>query len=298
MHLEENLKIGLIQTTIDHELAWSDDKSLPVHILPPTEEYVWAEIRKGFIFLKNHSSKPHIILLPELTIPLGRVNDLRKLCAKINAVIIAGLDFEIVNSISVLNRAVIIVPNNWPQEKSSKLTSVKFVGKTNFSYVEKEYFKKKGLKESSDYNIYQLDAAEFGRIGIAICSDFFDLERFQVYRGNIHHLIVLSYNKDIPSFYALAEALSRIVYCNVIVCNTGYYGGSLVFSPFKEQHKRILYKHEGKGLFTTQIVEIPVKDLDDAQQPDKLKDDMFKAQPPGYKQNRYKRTISTIRLSQ
>ena len=82
-----------------------------------------------------------------------------------------------------------------------------------------------------------------------------------MFRGQIQHLLVLAYNPDLKMFRALADALCRTVFCNVLVCNTGFFGGSLVVSPYYDPVKRTLFSHDGKGLFTAQVVPLPVRDL-------------------------------------
>ena len=81
----------------------------------------------------------------------------------------------------------------------------------------------------------------------------------------------------------MAEAISRLVFCNVVICNTGHYGGSIAFSLYKEDYKRYIYKHEGAKLYTSQVISLPVADLHKAQQnaasPQAKK---FKSAPPGY----------------
>jgi predicted amidohydrolase len=247
---------------------------------------VWHEIKKGFRNLKNGFDQPNIIILPELTVPLCYERDLIKLSKHIGAVVVAGLDF-IDDGQNIANRAIIIVPHNWPEKTRSKGASIYYFGKTFFSKQELSFFA--GLNPPrtplSDPTLYTFDAGPFGKIGVAICSDFFDIERFVIYRGKIHHMIVLSHNKDTSSYYFLAEAISRLVYCNVVICNTGFYGDSLAFSPYKDNHKRIIYRHEGQGLFTTQVVSLPVLNLDSAQNG---YDDLgiFKSLPPAYKRSR------------
>jgi predicted amidohydrolase len=286
--MEEYLRIGLIQTSLDSYLAWDNNPSAPVAMSSTEELRIWNEIKKGFYSLKSEpeNGRPHIVILPELTIPLSRETELQKIASKIGAVVIAGLDFQEQENNTVENKAVVLIPRSWPNSANYGGVNKLYFGKTFFAYDEKEYFRVKGKTGKPCPAMYILDAGGYGRIGVAICSDFFDIERFLVYRGNIHHMIVIAYNKDVKSYYFLAEAISRLVYCNVVICNTGFYGGSIVFSLYQEEYKRYIYKHEGGKLFTTQILNLPVASLHEAQISTSDIDGIFKAKPPGYK-NRY-----------
>jgi hypothetical protein len=74
----------------------------------------------------------------------------------------------------------------------------------------------------------------------------------------------------------------------VVICNTGQYGHSVVFSPFAEPYKRIIYRHQGNNLFSHQLVELPVRDLDAAQRGQKgFVGNNFKGLPPGYEKNSF-----------
>jgi predicted amidohydrolase len=282
--MEEYLRIGLIQTSLDQDLAWDIDRTMPATMSQSEESRVWNEIRKGFYSLKSESenNRPHIVILPELTIPVSKEAELQKIASRMGAVIISGLDFQ-EHGTMIENKAVVFIPKSWPSTSSYGGVSKFYFGKTFFASDEKEYFNAKGKMGKPWPAMHILEAGAFGRIGIAICSDFFDIERFLIYRGNIHHMIVIAYNKDVKSYYFLAEAISRLVYCNVVICNTGFYGGSIVFSLYKDEYKRYIYKHEGGKLFTTQILNVPVKTLHEAQISLSDKDGIFKAKPPGYK---------------
>ncbi len=129
--------------------------------------------------------------------------------------------------------------------------------------------------------IYILSLPNFGNIGLAICADFYDIERYMVYQGRIQHLFLLAYNQDTESFNHLAESAARLIFCNVVICNTGYHGGSIAFSPRKKSYERVLYSHYGSKLCTVQTVELPVADLIEAQKSESGHPD-FKTVPPGY----------------
>jgi len=280
---EKFLNIGFIQTVLDQELAWfSPSKNRwNVPMSPVAEHKMWQEIKQGFVDLLTDHERANIIILPEVTLPLGYENHIKKLCIESNSVVIDGLDFD-KTSKGIRNRALVIVPNRWPSQLKSTKTTTYYFGKTHFSQSEKDLFEDMGLKEYPDPTMYLFDADIYGKIGVAICSDFFDLERFIIYRGQIQTLIVIAHNKDTESYYFLTEAIARLVYCNVIICNTGHYGDSIAYSPYKEPFNRYIYRHRGQGLFATQVVKIPIESLIESQRRYLSKTSYFKSPPPGY----------------
>lgn len=285
--MENYLNIGLIQTTLDFSIAWNPQ----LRMTEFESKRIWQEIKNGISNLNivAPSVKPKIIILPEFSLPLEYENELVQISKTTGCVFIAGLDFiisQIDDQKYIENKAIVVVPNSWPEDKRSVYASKMYFGKCFFSNIELKVFNDKYEPKSND-SMYIFDAGEYGNIGVAICADFFDIERFELYKGRIHHMIVIAYNKDVNSFYFLAEAISRLVFCNVVICNTGYYGGSIVFSPYEKQYKRYIYKHEGGKLFASQVLSLPVKDLDEFQRDHQIslnESRTFKSLPPNYKQ--------------
>src|SRR3546814_18846668 len=77
-----------------------------------------------------------------------------------------------------------------------------------------------------------------------------------------------------------------MVFCNVVICNCGHFGGSLAVSPYRQPERRTIYQHAGAGLATGQIIELPVAPLDLHQShSDPMSDGekAFKSLPPGYR---------------
>ena len=107
-----------------------------------------------------------------------------------------------------------------------------------------------------------------------------DLDRIVMYRNKIQTLLILAYNRDTTSFDHLAEALSRMLFCNVVICNCGQFGGSLAVSPFREPFHRLIYRHAGQGLPHAQVVQLPLEILLEHQQGIKHTD--LKSLPPGF----------------
>ena len=288
------LNIGLIQTTLDSNIAWNSELRMNEF----EAKRVWQEIKNGIVNLNivAPTIKPQIIILPEFALPLEYENELVQISKTTGCVFIAGLDFiksEFDDKKYIENKAVVVIPNSWPTNKKSVYASKIYFGKYFFSNLELHAFKDNFTPKPNE-NMYIFDAGFYGNIGVAICADFFDIERFEVYKGRIHHMFVIAYNQDVNSFYFLAEAISRLVFCNVAICNTGYFGGSIVFSPYEKVYKRYVYKHEGGKLFTSQVLSLPVKELDEFQNNKELslddKNRKFKSLPPNYRKIQLKTT--------
>jgi hypothetical protein len=308
--MEDYLNIALIQPTFDPGSAWTASKTsldpdtnrmvnkatYYLNMNKTVAESIWTQIRIGIKNVMRNEIKPNIILIPELHLSQSHFDDLQGIAQRNGVMIIAGLDFiknEVDNTL-IENAAKIIVPNNWPERNYNSGSQVIKFGKTHFTYMEKMRFKQqasppKECKELQEPNMYILSSKHFGNIGLMICSDFFDIERYLIYQGRIHHLFVISLNKDVNTYFHLAESLTRLLYANIVVCNSGVYGGSVVHSPFYDSFKRTIYKHGGPSLFNYQVVQVPVKTLDAAQKFDFSNKDrkdegiLFKAHPPGYK---------------
>lgn len=302
----EYLKVGIVQPIVNETTAWLVDPSVTSRLKMNAIDahFINDQISSSvnsFLEMKE-SDRPNIILLPELCAP--EESFLENLAKKSNAIIIAGRDFIVsdkdVNNREVRNLAEVFIPSRWDNPVAPSTFCQKFFfGKKYFSYPEKELFKKYQLKGVSSPEIYILNAQNYGRIGFAICADFFDILRFRIYKRFVHHLFIIALNKDTETFEHMAETISRMVFCNVIVCNTGHYGGSLAFSPYKEAYKRYIYLHRGGELFTSQVVSLPVKELDFFQQNSEhipAGKRLFKSVPPGYKYPDYNEKYEAVQL--
>ena len=282
------LKIAIVQTTLDSRVTWNQDDVDYPKMAKLEADRIWKEIESSATSIDSlsDSERPHILVMPEFGAARDRQNDLISLSDKLGAIVISGLDFRR-DGLDVHNEALVAIPYNWPDKKGTAKKKHFLFGKVFPSPEERQAIDNHKvstdcLKFKSAEAVYILDLEDYGKVGLAICADFYDLNRFLLYRGRIQHLILVAYNKDLKSFLHLAESISRIVYCNVVVCNTGYYGGSLVFTPADKEYKRYIYRHEGAKLFTMQVVEVPVESLYKAQQKINEGNNGYKSVPPGY----------------
>lgn len=278
------LKIAIIQPSANNIVAWNKYNPLFPRMDIFEAARIWRQIHIALSQYINIdvSSRPDIILIPELNIARQYELQIKKIANKLGTIIIGGLDYKEKNNL-IRNSAIVCIPNRWPHDNGLTIGKSFLFGKKLPSRREDEYIKSKNGSWDPCNNFYLLDLGNYGKVGLAICADFYDIERYVIYKGRIQHLFILAFNQDIKSFYFLAESISRLVYCNVVICNTGYYGGSVCFSPAKEDYKRYIYKHEGQDIFTSQIVELPVESLWKAQCGDSDSMKKYKSPPPGYK---------------
>ncbi len=305
MKLESELRVGLIQPIIDPDVYWNHTKIFekagkkaerkrPFHlnIKPRLAEKVWQEIQYGVNSLLYDDIKPHIILIPELHLPPARVSEIKAISKQHNVMIIAGVDFQRHPLIptKIRNRAIVTIPSNWPN-KPSRSVSALYIGKTYFTYMEDSMFRNiEGVvcEKDMEPNMYVFKQKELGNFGVMICSDIFDIERMMLYQSNIHHLFIISLNKDLNTYFSMTESLAQLIYCNVVVCNTGFYGGSVAISPYRDSNKRLIYKYQGQRMFNVHMIKLPVEEMDLAQRRDYSipteEKPKFKASPPGFYQ--------------
>lgn len=288
--VNDRLHIGIIQTSLHADAAWVDDKSgnwqQCVQMSEIEERRAKKEIRHFLASLRGLDHLPDIILLPELSVPLGFEQKLRKAAEKLEAIVIAGLDYRIEageDGPTVSNEAVVIVPRRLRGRQIARHTQVRRVGKTYPAPGEKKKLQNitgASVNFLAHPTVWIFESAELGKFAVAICYDFMDLDRIVMYRNKIQTLFILAYNRDTTSFDHLAEALSRMLFCNVVVCNCGQFGGSLAVSPFREPFLRSIYRHGGQCLPHAQLIQLPLAVLAAHQQGVESKD--FKSLPPGF----------------
>lgn len=288
--VNDKLHVGVIQTSLHAEAAWVDDQTgnwqQCVRMSAIEERRAKKEIRHYLASLRGIERQPDIVLLPELSVPLGFEPQLQRAAEKLESIIIAGLDYRIEAAAAaptVSNEAVVIVPRRLQGKQIARRTTVRRVGKTYPAPAERK--KLQGITGASvaflpHPTVWIFESQELGKFAVAICYDFMDLDRIVMYRCKVHTLFILAYNKDTTSFDHLAEALSRMLFCNVVVCNCGQFGGSLAVSPFREAYLRSVYRHGGQGLPHAQLIQLPLARLVAHQQGHESND--FKSLPPGF----------------
>lgn len=291
MEPAENIRIAIVQTTLNKDIAWLKDSPSFPEMNRWEAARVWDEEWDALksISLLPENKKPHIIILPEFGAARKYESDLHSFAKLTGSIVICGLDLAKYDD-KVRNEALVSIPYNWPFSKGLSDRQSFHFGKRHPAWRENEYIKHHKTQTNQNYSfdqaerVYILDLGCYGRVGLAICADFYDIERYLIYQGQIQHLLLIAYNQDTESFNHLAESASRLIYCNVVICNTGFHGGSMAFSPKKQPFQRIIYSHYGSNQFSVQTVILPVASLVEAQYKSTLGQHHpdYKSPPPGY----------------
>lgn len=288
--MNDVLSVAVIQTSLDGESAWVHSDKQPwqdsIRMSVHEERRAKIEIRHYLALLKGMHRQADFVLFPELSVPIGFLSPLMIAAESLESIIIAGLDYRIESSQpipAVSNAAVVIVPKRFRGNRILARTELRWVGKTFPAPGERRRLLQIGANGVSfveDPTVSIFEDVQLGNFAVVICYDFMDLDRIVMYRGRVQTLFVLAYNRDTTSFNHLSEALGRMLFCNVVVCNCGKFGGSHAVSPFKKAHKREIYRHAGLNLPNLQIIQLPLANL--AARQDGGNDTQFKSLPPGF----------------
>lgn len=233
------------------------------------------------------------LVFPELFIPNEYVyKHIMNVCESSKIVIIGGLEWVYKNSINgskmIENQAFVAIPstlNKNGQTFNERATIIK-LPKLFPAPAEKEFLGKAGYKFQHGNRIYLFKSKKLGNWAVLICVDYLNLPIQRLLQTKIQTLFIVAYNKDIDYFHSLSDSLHRILYCNVIVCNMGNYGGSHVFVPFRKRHKRNVYKNIGNQVNAAVTIGLPLKLIANAQkaQSDQVSKELV-SRPPDFGQS-------------
>ena len=149
---------------------------------------------------------------------------------------------------------------------------------------------------------YRFLHPDWGDFTVAICADLLDAAPWRSLKGEILHLFMVAFNRDVGLFDALTWVRAYENFANVVTVNDGRYGGSVLWTP-KRHHRRELGHLRGSDLSVIADVRVPVKSLFQQQklgvdQAERLsraewlgasreQEDEFKAPPPGFERRAF-----------
>ncbi len=257
-------------------------------------------------------SDQRLVVLPELAIPQQEIQSLRELVRKEGKAAIAGLYWRQLkpafrppnNStprrLFFVNEAELIFPI--VDEKGPPAVRWFRVRKILPAHEEHGLAKALSKTGSTKWHIlpgrrwYRFVHPKWGDFTVAICADLLDPTPWRTLRGELIHLLMVAFNKDVELFDSLTWVRAYENYVNVVSVNHGKYGGSFLWTP-QRRHRRELARLRGSNLVLTADITLPVKKLLCEQQKglkeairksaskwqDKTIEPVnFKAPPPGY----------------
>ncbi|MFX0099139.1 MAG: NosD domain-containing protein, partial [Candidatus Hodarchaeota archaeon] len=187
-----------------------------------------------------HDNEANIIVFPEMSMDLNydeMVDEISKLAKKYEMYIITGGYHDVKTK---QNICVVFGPKGirWQQDKHIPATI----------HFGKEVFTEAIELTPPPGKIHVCDT-EYGRIAIAICRDFLDMD-LRVELKNCEPPVDLVFNPAYTPVTADFEAthfdVRRAVYAYSFFCNIAEYGGSLIYTPEKDRTKwEIPPKEEG-----------------------------------------------------
>ena len=114
------------------------------------------------------------------------------------------------------------------------------------------------------HRLYRFVHPNWGDFSVAICSDLVESAFWRSLRGELLHLFMVAFNRDVDLYEALTRVRAYEEYVNLAGVNHGSYGGSVVWTP-RRGHEREVARLRGANLFVLADVDLPVKALYEAQ---------------------------------
>lgn len=249
-------------------------------------KWMWRKVRKAIQVASQDQAD--FLVFPEITIPRSYLKShIPTICNEHNLIIIGGVEFYhkyLKNGKKYIqNEAFIAVPGSETKIGLRDRAMVWRIPKIYPANGEEKMIKEADYHFSPGNKIYIFKSKEYGNWAVLICVDYINLPIQQILQKKIQTLFIVALNKDLNYYYSISDALHRILYCNIVVCNVANYGGSHVYTPYREPYKREVLKLQGNKIETAITVELPLKILKEIQQADRRKDfDGFVRKPSDY----------------
>ena len=226
----------------------------------------------------QRSQIPELVLLPEVSVPQSEVRVVRDLVASTGRASLAGLYWRELTPVYrasgstsaarkwFVNEAELVLPvghgNRGP-------TSVRWyrVRKPIPAHIETGLARElTNRSQGTCWGIlrgqrwYRFVHPRWGDFTIAICADLLDTAPWRSLRGEILHLFMVAFNKDVDLYDSLTWVRAYENYVNLVAVNHGRFGGSFIWTP-RSRQGRELARLRGGELFLIADVDVPVKDL-------------------------------------
>ena len=232
---------------------------------------------------ESRKSGADMFILPECSIPYSFVSSLTKYSDKNQIAIIGGLEHWNIDDVCY-NFIVTIIPI-----KISGINDALVIYRLKNHYAPDEelIIRGYGFKVPKPQP-YRYDLINWRNLYFTsfYCFELADTFHRSLLRSKIDLLIASEWNKDIPYFSNIVEALSRDLHCYIAQVNTSQYGDSRLTQPSESARKNLLSLKGGKN-DTVLVQELNIKSLREFQLKyfERIKadnDNIFKPVPPDW----------------
>ena len=280
--LQENLhvRIGQVKEWLPKKQVVPGFPAMDVAAAGRVMEQVAAAFQSS-----NHSwpnDAPDIVLLPELAIPQTEVRTVHDLVARTGRASLAGLYWrELVpvykatgSTLSTkrwfANEAELVIPVGHADRGPTGVRWYR-VRKPLPSHIETGLAHELTARSQGvcwsilkGRRWYRFLHPAWGDFTIAICSDLLDTAPWRSLRGELLHAFTVAFNKDVDLYESLTWVRAYENFVNVVMVNHGSFGGSFLWTP-RRRHEREIARLRGSDLLLIVDVDVPVKDLLEAQ---------------------------------
>ncbi len=327
--LDDSLLLRMGQTLGGRQSHDSMLSSFPA-VEPQASNAVLEQIANAFQ-APHHVSPgrtPNLVVFPELAVPQPEARTVRDLVAKTGIASLSGLYWRQLKPVYAAQGSTFALRSWFVNEAELALpvghddpgpTSVRWyrVRKPLPAHIESGLASALSCRWGRDgrrsgervqwamvkgRRWYRFLHPAWGDFTVAICADLLDAAPWHSLRGEIMHLFMVAFNRDVGLFDALTWVRAYENFANVVTVNDGRYGGSVLWTP-KRHHRRELGRMRGSDLSVIADVRVPVRSLfqhqkvgvDEAKRfsmeewlgVSREQDDQFKAPPPGFKRRAF-----------
>lgn len=224
----------------------------------------------------------HILLLPELSIPVSWLPFMAAHSRRKQIALIFGLEHWVINDCAN-NILVEMLPYTTNYKHKSSLLLFRI--KNHYAPGEIEMLSSLRLKAGEPkvhkqrYHLVKWKGVSFSTYN---CFELANIEHRALFRSQLDILFACVWNKDINYYQHITESAARDLHCYVAQSNTSHYGGSCVLQPTRSAISNKIYVKGGENhcILTTRL---NISALREAQfRSFRLPSDSIKHNPPGF----------------
>ena len=221
---------------------------------------------------------PSLVVFPEVSIPQPEVRTLRDLVGKTGRASLAGLYWRVLRPVYrrsgrgmatrrwVVNEAELAIPVGHGQRGPTLVRwyRVRKLVPAHIEHGMADALSRQATCQSwqmlAGRKLYRFVHQKWGDFTVAICADLLDGTPWRSFRGEVLHLFMVAFNRDVELYESLTWARAYENYTNLVGVNHGKIGGSFLWTP-QRGRDRELARFRGASLFLSADVKLPVREL-------------------------------------